>query len=130
MTRIDAWLWSVRAFKTRSMATAAIKGGHVRLNDAPVKPAHEVHPGDVVTIRTPGWDRVLKVVQPISKRVGAKDAALAMEDLSLPRPAYLNAPVARRDRGAGRGLARRPDHYPFDRTWRAPHHPHARRRAG
>ena len=78
MTRIDAWLWSVRAFKTRSMATAAIKGGHVRLNDAPVKPAHEVHPGDVVTIRTPGWDRVLKVVQPISKRVGAKDAALEM----------------------------------------------------
>ena len=88
------------------MATAAIKGGHVRLNDAPVKPAHEVHPGDVVTIRTPGWDRVLKVVQPISKRVGAKDAALAMEDLSLPRPAYLNAPVARRDRGAGRPTKR------------------------
>ena len=106
MTRIDAWLWSVRAFKTRSMATAAIKGGHVRLNDAPVKPAHEVHPGDVVTIRTPGWDRVLKVVQPISRRVGAKDAALAMEDLSLPRPAYLNAPVARRDRGAGRPTKR------------------------
>ncbi|WP_130866395.1 RNA-binding S4 domain-containing protein [Acidipropionibacterium timonense] len=102
MTRIDVWLWSVRAFKTRSLATAAIRGGHVRLNDEPVKPAHEVKPGDVVTVRTPGWDRVLKVVDPIRKRVGAKDAALAMEDLSAPRPEYLNAAVGRRDRGTGR----------------------------
>lgn len=102
MTRIDVWLWSVRAYKSRSLATSAVKGGHVRLNDEPVKPSHEVRAGDVVTIRTPGWDRVLRVVDPISKRVGAKLAVEAYEDLSAPRPAYLSAPVARRDRGAGR----------------------------
>lgn len=102
MTRVDVWLWSVRAFKTRSMATAAVRGGHVRLNDDPVKPAKTVKPGDRVTIHTPGWDRVLEVVNPICKRVGAKLAVEAYRDLSLPRPEYLSTPVARRDRGAGR----------------------------
>ncbi len=102
MTRVDVWLWSVRAFKTRSMATAAVRGGHIRLNDEPVKAAKVVKPGDKVTIHTPGWDRVLEVVEPISKRVGAKLAVEAYRDLSLPRPDYLSAPVARRDRGAGR----------------------------
>ncbi|AFV88441.1 MAG: RNA-binding S4 domain-containing protein [Acidipropionibacterium acidipropionici] len=102
MTRIDVWLWSVRAFKTRSLATNAVKGGHIRLNDDPVKPAKEVKPGDLVTIKTPGWDRVLKVVQPIGRRVGAKIAVEAYEDISAPRPEWLSAPMARRDRGAGR----------------------------
>ena len=32
MTRIDVWLWSVRVYKSRSLATAAVKGGHIRLN--------------------------------------------------------------------------------------------------
>lgn len=102
MTRIDVWLWSVRAYKTRSLATTAVKGGHVRLNGDPVKPAHEVRPGDTVTIRTPGWDRVLEVVDPISKRVGAALAVKAYRDRSAPRPEYLAVPMARRDRGAGR----------------------------
>ena len=102
MTRIDVWLWSVRVYKSRSLATAAVKGGHIRLNGDPVKPSHDVKPGDTVTIHTPGWDRVLKVVNPITKRVGAKLAVEAYEDLSAPRPAYLSAPLARRDRGAGR----------------------------
>ena len=91
MTRIDVWLWSVRAFKTRSMATTAVKGGHIRLNDDPVKPAKTVKPGDRVTIHTPGWDRVLEVVDPISRRVGAPLAVKAYRDLSLPRPEYLSA---------------------------------------
>src|SRR5450759_192956 len=90
MTRIDVWLWSVRVYKSRSLATAAVKGGHIRLNGDPVKPSHDVKPGDTVTIHTPGWDRVLKVVNPITKRVGAKLAVEAYEDLSAPRPAYLS----------------------------------------
>ena len=94
MTRIDVWLWSVRAYKSRSLATGAVKGGHIRLNGDPVKPSHDVKPGDTVTIHTPGWDRVLKVINPIAKRVSAKLAVEAYEDLS--------APLARRDRGAGR----------------------------
>lgn len=86
MTRIDVWLWSVRVYKSRSLATAAVKGGHIRLNGDPVKPSHDVKPGDTVTIHTPGWDRVLKVVNPITKRVGAKLAVEAYEDLSAPDP--------------------------------------------
>ena len=53
MTRIDVWLWSVRVYKSRSLATAAVKGGHIRLNGDPVKPSHDVKPGDTVTIHTP-----------------------------------------------------------------------------
>lgn len=102
MTRIDVWLWSVRAYKSRSLATGAVKGGHIRLNGDPVKPSHDVKPGDTVTIHTPGWDRVLKVINPIAKRVSAKLAVEAYEDLSAPRPTYLSAPPARRGRGAGR----------------------------
>ena len=82
MTRIDVWLWSVRVYKSRSLATAAVKGGHIRLNGDPVKPSHAVKPGDTVTVHTPGWDRVLQVINPITKRVGAKLAVEAYEDLS------------------------------------------------
>lgn len=96
------WLWSVRIYKTRSMATQAVRGGHVRLNDAPIKPAQRVGPGDIVTVRTPGWDRTFEVVQLLDKRVGAKIAQTAYRDLSPERPAYLANPVARRDKGSGR----------------------------
>ncbi len=102
MTRVDAWLWSVRLFKTRSQATEACKGGHIRVNGAPTKPAQSLHPGDRVVIRTPGWDREFEVVQLLDKRVGAPLAVKAYVDHSPERPAYLSAPVARRDRGAGR----------------------------
>ena len=44
--RIDKWLWAARFFKTRSLATDAVSGGKVRLNDAPTKPARDVKPGD------------------------------------------------------------------------------------
>lgn len=107
MTRIDVWLWSVRLFKTRSAANKAIDGGHVRLNGAPVKPAKIVVPGDVVTVREPGWERQYEVTQLISKRVGAAIAQSCYIDKSPPKPAYLSAgPVARRERGAGRPTKR------------------------
>lgn len=96
------WLWSVRIYKTRSLATQAVKGGHVRVNDEPVKPAQKVVPGDLVTVRLPGWERKFEVVQLLDKRVGAKIAVTAYRDLSPERPSWLSAPVARRDRGTGR----------------------------
>ena len=49
--RIDKWLWFVRFFKTRSLATAAVKGGHVRVNGARAKPGYKVVPGDRVEIQ-------------------------------------------------------------------------------
>lgn len=102
MTRIDVWLWAVRIYKTRSMATQAVKGGHVRYNDNPTKPAQQLKVGDVVMVRQTGWDRRFEVVQLLDKRVGHKLAIEAYRDLSPERPAWLDVPFARRDRGTGR----------------------------
>lgn len=107
MARIDAWLWSVRLFKTRSTAKKAIEGGHVRLNDEPTKPSHTVVPGDTITIREPGRERRYEVTQLITKRVGAPIAQTCYIDHSPPPPSHLHAgPVGRRDRGAGRPTKR------------------------
>jgi len=107
VVRLDVWLWSVRLFKTRSAANKAVQGGHVRLNGSPAKPAHTVVPGDVVTVREPGWGRRYEGTQLIAKRVGAPVARTCYVDQSPPRPEYLAAgPVARRDRGAGRPTKR------------------------
>ena len=100
--RLDVWLWSVRLFKTRSAANKAVSGGHVRLNGSPIKPAANVKPGDVVTVKQPGWERKFEITQVIIKRVGAPIAQTCYVDQSPPKPAYLSSPMARRDPGAGR----------------------------
>ncbi len=105
--RIDSWLWAVRLYKTRSAAKAAVVGGHVRLNGARVKPAHRVGPGDRVEATIGRRLRVVEVVEPIEKRVGAPRAAECLVDHSPPPPAPEEAiPAARRDRGAGRPTKR------------------------
>ena len=48
--RIDKWLWAARFYKTRSLATAAIHAGHVKLNGTTVKPARDLHPGDTLEL--------------------------------------------------------------------------------
>ena len=119
-TRLDVWLWSVRLFKTRSAANKAVSGGHVRLNGDPVKPAHIVVPGGVVTVKEPGWERKYEVTQLISKRVGAPVAQRCYVDRSPAKPEYLAAgAVARRDRGAGRPTKR--DRREIDRLTGKPH---------
>lgn len=52
--RIDKWLWAARFFKTRSLASQAIEGGHVKLNGHTVKPARDLRPGDTLDITAGG----------------------------------------------------------------------------
>ena len=105
--RVDAWLWAVRVYKTRSAATTACRAGHVRVNGDRVKAAQPVRPGDELRVRIAGFDRILVVRQPISKRVGAVQAAAAVDDRTPPPPPReLTAFVPMRDRGAGRPTKR------------------------
>ena len=105
--RVDAWLWAVRVYKTRSAATTACRAGHVRVNGDRVKAAQAVRPGDELRVRIAGFDRILVVRQPISKRVGAVQAAAAVDDRTPPPPPReLTAFVPMRDRGAGRPTKR------------------------
>ncbi len=100
--RIDAWLWSIRVYKTRSMATAACRAGHVKLNDANAKAAHTVVPGDTVRVRQPGYDRILEVRALINKRVGPEAASHCFTDHTPPRPVLPALGLPQRDRGTGR----------------------------
>ncbi|WIG55708.1 MAG: ribosome-associated heat shock protein [Rhodanobacteraceae bacterium] len=49
-TRIDAWLWAARFFKTRALAKQAVERGRVTLAGATLKPSHAVKPGDMLRI--------------------------------------------------------------------------------
>lgn len=105
--RVDSWIWSVRLAKSRSAASTACKGGHVRVNGARVKPAHVVRPGDEVRVRQGDRDRIVIVTKVITKRVGAPAAAECYIDNSPPPPPReAIAPVGVRDRGAGRPTKR------------------------
>lgn len=103
--RVDAWLWAVRLFKSRSQATAACRAGHVRVNGERAKPATAVRAGDRVVVRGGVRERVVVVRQALAKRVGAPAAAEAMLDESPPPPPRV-APVAVRERGTGRPTKR------------------------
>lgn len=105
--RVDAWLWAVRVFKTRSAATAACRAGHVRLNGERAKAAQPVRLGDELRIRVEGFDRILAVTGLAVKRVGAPIAATLMIDRTPPPPPPTeSAAVVVRERGAGRPTKR------------------------
>jgi ribosome-associated heat shock protein Hsp15 len=105
--RVDAWLWAVRLYKTRSMATTACRAGHVRINGERAKAAQTVAPGDEVRVRDTGRERIVEVRRLIVKRVGAPVAAECLIDRTPPPPPRAEAPfIPIRDRGAGRPTKR------------------------
>jgi ribosome-associated heat shock protein Hsp15 len=78
--RIDKWLWAARFFKTRSLATAAVDGGRVRLGGVSVKPAREVKAGDELEIAA-GDQRFVVVVRGLNEqRRPAPEARLLYEE--------------------------------------------------
>jgi ribosome-associated heat shock protein Hsp15 len=102
-TRVDRWMWAVRLFKSRAAATDACRGGHVRVNGHPAKPAATVRVGDRVAARVHDRDRVLEVVRVIDRRVGAPIAAECVVDHSPPPPERdWTQPAFARDPATGR----------------------------
>lgn len=106
--RIDKWLWAVRLYKTRSLATTACRAGHVKFQGESIKPSHTVRVGQVFTARAGDVNRTVQVIGLLEKRVGAKLVPHYMEDLT-PAVEYLRAAEDRtlpkapkRPKGTGR----------------------------
>ena len=121
-TRIDKYLWAIRAFKTRTDATDACKGGKVKIAGVNAKPSKEVKPGDVVQVKKGTVTFTYKVLQPLERRVGAKlvpEYALNLTPES--ELEKLRAPVETffitRDRGAGRPTKK--DRRDIEEAWDA-----------
>ncbi len=80
--RIDKWLWSVRIFKSRTIAVDAIKAGKVKIGDHVVKPADLVDVGQMVFVKKEGFNLQFLVKKLIDKRVGAPLAVECYENLT------------------------------------------------
>ncbi|MBQ6238636.1 MAG: RNA-binding S4 domain-containing protein [Bacteroidales bacterium] len=109
--RIDKYLWAVRLFKTRSIATDACRAGKVKMNDMPVKPSHEISVGEIYELNIEQMHRTVQVKELLANRVGAKLVENYLTDLTPPEE-YERIQMARqygfehRDRGAGRPTKR------------------------
>ncbi len=85
--RVDKWLWAVRVFKTRSIATDACKMNRVSINGQLAKASRSIKVGDVVSVRKPPIEFSFKVLQVLGNRVGAKLVPEYMENVT-PREQY------------------------------------------
>lgn len=116
-TRVDVWLWAIRLYKTRSIATDACRGGHVSVNGRAAKAATPVHVGDRVEAHAHDRDRVFEVVRLLDKRVGAPVAVECYIDHSPPLPPRDETPTPF-DRLPGAGRPTKRDRRQLDRARR------------
>lgn len=105
--RIDKWLWAVRLYKTRSLATEACKKGKVLVQNTPVKPSRMVKPGEVIQIRENPVIYSFKVIALAQNRMNAKLVPDFMENVTTPDQLQLIelarlAAQSGRARGTGR----------------------------
>lgn len=105
--RVDSWITAVRLVRTRALAAAACKAGHVRVNGERAKPAQSIRVGDEVRVRTNAGERVVVARRLILRRVGAAEAGECFEDRTPPPPPKAErVVVGERNRGAGRPTKR------------------------
>lgn len=109
--RLDKWLWGVRLYKTRALATAACRAGQVEIGDIAVKPARTVRAGEIISVRQGVILRTVRVEAVPPSRMGAARVAEFCTDLTPPEE-FLKAHAMRvqqllaRDPGAGRPTKR------------------------
>jgi ribosome-associated heat shock protein Hsp15 len=72
--RLDKYLWAIRLFKTRSLATAACDGGKVKFEGSQVKPSRQVHVGDEFEVKTEAKRWRIKVAELLHNRVAYTEA--------------------------------------------------------
>ncbi|MEN8230766.1 MAG: S4 domain-containing protein [Bacteroidota bacterium] len=104
--RIDKYLWAVRVYKTRTLATEACRKGKVMVDELPVKPSRSVTTGDVIQVKKMPVVYSYRVTDPIEKRVGAKIVENYVENVT-PEDELIKLEMQddffiKRDRGAGR----------------------------
>ena len=111
--RIDKWLWSVRIFKSRTLAADAIKSGKVRIGEAVAKPSDSVMEGQVVYVKKRRFQPGVLVKKLIDKRVGAPiavecyDNLTPQEELNKYNSWFVGkSGVEHRERGTGRPTKR------------------------
>ncbi|WP_293297551.1 S4 domain-containing protein [Pedobacter sp. UBA4863] len=105
--RIDKYLWAIRVFKTRSLATDACKAGRVKLKGQNIKPSAVVKVGDIYQISKGIERKVIEVIDFSYNRTDAKIAVTKYKDLTPVEETHafksvFQAPTLKRDRGAGR----------------------------
>lgn len=82
--RLDKWLWAVRVFRTRSLASDACRAGGVTINSQPAKPARDVRAGETVNVRQGLIERTFRVVDVPASRVGPKLVGAFCTELTPP----------------------------------------------
>jgi ribosome-associated heat shock protein Hsp15 len=110
--RLDKWLQVSRVFRTRSQATRACNAGRVKINGEVAKAHRPLHLEDRIEIQLRNWARILVVKELRDKPLPKAESSRLYEDHSPPRPPrdtlefLLRAPLARREKGAGRPTKR------------------------
>ena len=80
--RVDKWLWSVRIFKSRTLATNACKNNKVSVDGQNLKPSSTIERGMILSVQKEGYNMIYKVIDLIEKRVSAKLAEPCYENLT------------------------------------------------
>lgn len=78
--RLDKWLWAARFFKTRSLASKAVSGGHVHLNGKRIKPSRTVQGGEQLRIKRGVEEYTVNILALSSRRGPAKVAQTLYEE--------------------------------------------------
>ena len=81
-TRIDKWLWAIRIFKTRALASEACAGGKIKIDGTPVKASRKISQNDIIQVRQGIIKYIYKVSKIAEKRMSAKLVSDYLEDMT------------------------------------------------